>query len=681
MAQIRYRDSEWVKQAFMLLSSQGDATDRAARIATTANYKFVDSSLGGSFVINPLPQYTYIADPKRGGASPLKPDVERASPSQGIGRYFSEAHDDHYQVVTMRFGVPQFNSLWSFYGAAVNGKAALLAKTGRGDQDFFAIGKAAAYTVATAIGGIPMFLYQVYRFFTQKPVSRYYYLKPAMPLYWNAVTSMLNTLAVNMGIAPYAQTDQQQQWFGSGGSDNPAGGSNQPDASVLAQYAAGLPGIFMPDGRIDVYAMATKAQRVADLYYRNIQNIIENNSTFSDIQNALKQFQGSNLALPTPNYSLVSYIAAYFGITSYSGSNPTNSDSGDAANPSNSDGTSDTEAINQWSDMNSLTALAKAELEDGASFVSFRVDATGPVSESFSNQIGESDVSQKANSVSAQARSAQFDLAGGDVTSLVGKITGAVSGFMSGVVDAIGLSSLQSLAGNAFLDFPETWQSSVAQMPSSNYSMTLRCPYGNPIARYMYLYVPLCMILGGVIPLATGPASYTSPFLCEMYCKSRAQIRLGMISDLQVTRGGGNIPFGVDDGPLQIDITFTVKDLSSLMYMAIAPSANPIAGIAAGAINAVGDAIGGNGTTGDSDLASISANTYSDDTTFTDYMAVLGGLSLKDQVYASQKWRLNMAKSMLNLESSRSPGSLMALGVGTLPGRLLQAVASYTNRP
>jgi len=84
---------------------------------------------------------------------------------------------------------------------------------------------------------------------------------------------------------------------------------------------------------------------------------------------------------------------------------------------------------------------------------------------------------------------------------------------------------------------------------------------------------------------------------------------------------------------------------------------------------------------GDKTAALLSPNTYSEDNSYTDYMAVLGGLSLRDQIYSTQKWRLNMAKQMLGIESWRSPGRLMSVTLGTLPGRIANGLARMTNRP
>ncbi|MBF6975821.1 hypothetical protein HN244_21045, partial [Acinetobacter baumannii] len=55
------------------------------------------------------------------------------------------------------------------------------------------------------------------------------------------------------------------------------------------------------------------------------------------------------------------------------------------------------------------------ELREGGAFVSFRVDDTGAVSETFSNNYKTSSLMEKINSMSSTGRSTYFDLAGGNI--------------------------------------------------------------------------------------------------------------------------------------------------------------------------------------------------------------------------------------------------------------------------
>ena len=68
------------------------------------------------------------------------------------------------------------------------------------------------------------------------------------------------------------------------------------------------------------------------------------------------------------------------------------------------------------------------------------------------------------------------------------------------------------------------------------------------------------MLLAGILPLSTGKASYTSPFLCQLYDRGRLQIRLGMIESLSITRGTTNLAFDKHGQALGIDVTFSVVE-------------------------------------------------------------------------------------------------------------------------
>jgi hypothetical protein len=109
-------------------------------------------------------------------------------------------------------------------------------------------------------------------------------------------------------------------------------------------------------------------------------------------------------------------------------------------------------------------------------------------------------------------------------------------------------------------------QSSAAQEPSASTGVS---PYGNPVSQIINLYIPLAMLLAGALPLAKGRQSYTPPFICEVYDRGRCQSPLAIIDSLSVTRGTGNLGFTNEGRALGIDVTFTVADLSSLVYLPI----------------------------------------------------------------------------------------------------------------
>ena len=69
------------------------------------------------------------------------------------------------------------------------------------------------------------------------------------------------------------------------------------------------------------------------------------------------------------------------------------------------------------------------------------------------------------------------------------------SGFAEGLAQSVGLGGLMALTGRGFVDIPKMWESSSVSMPSMNYTIELRSPYGNKMSLFQNIYVPLAMLL------------------------------------------------------------------------------------------------------------------------------------------------------------------------------------------
>jgi hypothetical protein len=205
-----------------------------------------------------------------------------------------------------------------------------------------------------------------------------------------------------------------------------------------------------------------------------------------------------------------------------------------------------------------------------------------------------------------------------------------------------------------------------------SYTINLVSPYGNPMSQMMNIHIPLACLLALALPLSTGKQSYTSPFLIEIYDKGRQQSRLAIVDSMSVTRGTGNLGFTNEGHVMAIDVSFTVKDLSSVLHMPIAQgisfSAAAAGAIAGGALAGVVGAAGGFG------LGAIAAGAFDEDTVFTDYMAVLGGMGLADQIYAWRKYKLNLTKTMANFSTWSSWAHWASWAGNTPPGRLISMV-------
>jgi hypothetical protein len=713
------RDADWVRQSFLVTKENLDKQDFARRIYTSASLKFTDTTPGGNFAINPPPQFTATCDIKAKG---LFTPNQVGNGDRGMGRYYSEAIDDNSQVIYMRFGVPAFNSLTTFFTSFYDSGAGTLARTGRGTGVMYNIGKiavAAGFIMSGALVVMTVVAAQLIglalRFAFQRPASKYYYLKPAMPLYWNAVNTMVQHIAVNRGIVP--------RLFGN---DKGAFTKNYEfDVNAINQLHELIPEIFNKGGGIDVYAMAGRAQRLNTKRIKALHAKLESDSKISMTQ-AIQEVTDEATYL-NDKMSYNEYLATYIksNVSKITNPGPTTSatDSLSSATNANTAATAngpiqnagaalaENEAVPTTQDtLQSFQDFFMTEMDDGSAFASFRVNATGHASESFSNQTTESELAAKINSMSSSSRTTSFNLAGGNIAgdnvlgTVLGKIATAASDFAKGAADALEISGLAALGGAAFVDIPKHWQSSSASLPRASYSLSLVSPYGNPVSQLINLHVPLAMLLAGALPLATGKQSYTSPFLVELYDQGRCQIRLGMIDSLSVTRGVGNLGFNNEGHAMGIDVSFTVIDMSSILSMpisegfsmdslntgltvgslggaaagAVAGAAAGVPGIIAGGVigSLVGTAIGGiaGETIGAVQNAKKAINTiFDEDNAFSDYMAVLAGMGLSDQIYASRKIKLNLTRAMTDFKTWYTPSHYASFFGDVPPARLFSA--------
>lgn len=704
-------DSQWVRQAFLVSQDQLDAVDQQNRTFSTASIKFTDTTLGGNICINPPPQFTRYAD--------LRPaNRSRNSNSQGMGRYYSEAIDDHNQIIYMRFGQPAFNSMTNFFSGFYNSDAGALARTGRSPGLFYAIGRAGTFVVsllswkllAVHLLGFGLNLLR------DKPNSKYYYLKPAMPLYWNAVSTIVNQIAVNKGVVPRLGGNLDAQGLSDQSVLNQQYQFTQNDVDQLHKQ---FPAMFNSSGSIDVYAMATRAQRMVRAQEKAfIQTFGDSDN--ADVASNIQRIYSQSMSDPGSNFQsylngwLASEAAQPSGTTAGSSDAQitaavaTAANDGGAAAPPSSDSSIENldQMTNPSNPASAFMNFLKGELDDGGAFASFRVDHTGSVQESFSNQVGESEIQQKINNIASSSRSTSFNfmngnIVGGALGSMASAAFGAVGDLVKGVTDQLQLSGLAVLGGAAFADIPKVWQSSAASLPRASYTIQLRSPYGNPFSQLMNIYIPLAMLLAGALPISAGKQSYCSPFLVELYDKGRCQTRLGMIDSLSITRGVGNMGWNGDGECLGMEVSFSVVDMSSVMHMPISAgfsfntAFNTVTGAVAGGIGGAGaggviGSLGGpagtlvggaSGAIGGAALgAAAGLGVFDEDTVFTDYMNVLGSVGLADQIYQMRRWKRNLTQKLVAFDSWKSVSHMASFAGDLWPSRLVSAFYRGTVR-
>lgn len=681
------RDKTWIRRSFML--AEKDLKDRRFRLQTLATQKFTDTRLGGNFTINNIPQYTRTADIRVSGLNATNQILKDSKDSDsrkmsgqnlGMGRFYSEQIDDNSQQVFLQFGVPEYNGMFSFFTGFYDNDAALLANEGLGKIGYYA-GFAVGLVVSIAFMPV-ILLGSVASFFLARPTSRYYYMREAMPLYWNRVNLITNSIAVNIGLVPrvHQETDVTKVELE---------GVNGAAQQSWREYAHAMaPDIFSPNGGVNMYAVANKAQRLADKRYRLELEMFGSNAltdlSVGGIYEKLKSFitgdygntvgeGGVNpeMALRDdalgkragydPNQGpMHAYLNQYHSLaigndanrkqnyldsksttdiaqlTAEQSATQTDSAAQQSATKNNFqaglrdklvvddskpyvNGNPNLLQVKGYGQSDGFWDYWKANQREGSAFVGFRVDHVSSVQESFSTATRESDIANKINGISGNSRNLRFSFSDGNTGfSLVDGAINAAKGVAAGFLDSVHMSGLMSLAGSAFADIPLQVAESSASFPTSSYTIELRAPYGHVLSRFMNLHVPLACLLAGALPVSTGKQSYTTPLLCSLYCKGKNQIRLGVIDSLSVTRGAGNMGFNNQGECLGIDISFSVKDLSNVLHVPIDAGFDP--------------------------LRPWKGMLFDDDSTFKDYMAVLSNLSLADQTYPVRKMILNLTR-------------------------------------
>lgn len=274
------------------------------------------------------------------------------------------------------------------------------------------------------------------------------------------------------------------------------------------------------------------------------------------------------------------------------------------------------------------------EARNGSAFVNIEAVYTGAGTASFSSTLKEPTISGVLNGVAGAARDARVSLS--DYQTGFGFIDAATNmarNVFGGVMDSVQLSGLMALAGNAFIDFPKTWDDSTATFPTATFRAELRSWSGNEFSSYFNLYPVVAALLAGALPQSTGPQSYTSPNLVECYSRGFCAIRVGMITELTITAGAGNLGYDGERRPLAFDVSWTVADLSSIAHAPVANGFNPL---------------------------SPMRRVMDDDNATNDYFSVITGVHMRDMIDSRRKFAIRAAARWMDYKAMLSPGQVGA---------------------
>jgi len=668
---VKVIDKDWVDFRFFMSDDQLEDIDAVNRYFTTTAWKFSDTTLGGNIAINARPQFTRYAD-IRSGSRVTRNEVTVPSHegNYGMGRYYSEAIDDNLQLIYFTFGVAEFNSLPNFFTRAIDYTDSVVANTGKVPVGYI-VGQFLGDGIMLA--AFPMITLSIWAL---KLVSKlilgseefnFYYMKPAMHAYWGTVNTLVTTLATEMGILiPELMNDSTvAQRMGL-----PVR-LNQEDLSEMRRQ---FPMLLSNNNYIDVYAIAARPQIIAnhqhyyerELYDQNpdgafnfVGYVKNENATSSQnspsslisMMNTAISFERTVVKFQDFLDKMVKGSELYgerFNDTSTATTSQTATTTSADSTTTKPNYTKDNAGTYPGKDdpdregyLNKLTRALDSSIRDGAMHAVFAVDYSGPVSESFSNSTGNIGLADKIKSVATAARNIKFDLEGGNINDTVTAGLATVKNVLSGALDSVsfGLSgAIATATGSAFVDIPKKWEDSDMSMPSASYTIQLISPYGNTISQMQNIYIPLCMLLAGTLPLSAGMSSYASPYLCSAFCKGVQNIKMGMITSLSITRGTSNLGFSKTRRPLAIDVSFTVTDFSNKITAPVSSSIFSSFGVA-----------------------------LNDNTPMGNYLAVLGSRDILTSKYTVPKIKLRASRLLMSFDQMISPASMgVRMGAGGL---------------
>jgi hypothetical protein len=217
--------------------------------------------------------------------------------------------------------------------------------------------------------------------------------------------------------------------------------------------------------------------------------------------------------------------------------------------------------------------------DSGFGGLSFYAENSSSVSESASNDIGDSMFASSVKGISDTMKEAMFlfedEVNEGTVErdrlSMAQKISDAAASAQSGIAgmaDKFGSNVSATIMGQNIL-YPKLWKDS-SFSKSYNLSFKFISPYGDDQSIFEYVYLPFFCLLAFALPRQTGPNSYKSPFLLRIDCPGHFCCDMGMVNDFSFVKGGSENIWAANGLPLCIDVTMSVVD----MYPAIAAATN-----------------------------------------------------------------------------------------------------------
>ena len=219
--------------------------------------------------------------------------------------------------------------------------------------------------------------------------------------------------------------------------------------------------------------------------------------------------------------------------------------------------------------------------------VAFYIDSDTQISESFSNETGESELSGAVNQASTIGQELQYLLGGfagnsGKLSKAYDKLKSEnydktlseFKNFTSKYKKLLPQNLLNSITGGLLtvigggkMMFPEIWRDSSHSI-SHDISIKLRTPDCDNLSWFLNIAVPLIHLIAFVAPQRMGKNGYRSPFLIRAFYKGFFTCDMGIITSLNISKGDKE-RWTLNGLPTEIDINFTIKDLYNTLTLSV----------------------------------------------------------------------------------------------------------------
>lgn len=217
--------------------------------------------------------------------------------------------------------------------------------------------------------------------------------------------------------------------------------------------------------------------------------------------------------------------------------------------------------------------------------ISFYVGKGISLSQSVSNEFGDSLIANASKSISDMAKEVMFLFSSDDAYNLytedgkqqamkanenaLSSAASSIANFIGGYDGAIGTAAqtLQSSLNGVNIVYPEIWKDSKYSQ-SITLNMNFVAPYGTPDGVFNYVYFPFLTWYTLAFPQQVGVTGFTSPFILKVDCPGYFTSDLAVITNMSWTKGGNEMLFSKDGLPLSMTVSVTIKDLYPMIMLA-----------------------------------------------------------------------------------------------------------------